>query len=301
MSHSFLRLHRVFGLVALLLLCASGTASAQGYEVVRTVFLPTVFYVGDRVEARVIFRTTGGAVPSLPADYVGPTWGEIHDMRLQRIGPNYELRFLFSAFVTGTQLLPPIDMGEFVLSDIDVHIDSLLSDESADISPPSGQILVPGTRFLVAAILVVLFVVPIVSIVSFRTVRRWIERAIARRRAKRPYRRVTRALKGLSVQASTLDGKGFYIVLLDEVRRYLSDRTGTDWMAATASEVDRRLGGVVADLRHRDTLSELFTYGDLVKFGGKPSPLAKRLAHVDGAEDAVGSIEEGLGEKRVGV
>ena len=58
------------------------TQDAPEAEIERTTFLPQVFYVGDRVEMRVAFRTSPGAAPRLPEDSPSIPWGTLHRVGL---------------------------------------------------------------------------------------------------------------------------------------------------------------------------------------------------------------------------
>lgn len=295
-------------ILALALSAAGGTAAAQGYSVLQTVFLPPRFYVGDRVELRMRLSTPAGTAVRAPETLPDSSGIEFQDITVNRRGNETEVRIVFYPFYPGTQTLPPIDLGGITLSGVKIHTDSLLDTGQEEWRPPRGQVLLPGTRLYFA-----LFVLG--AAVGFTTVavlavfgRSRIGRIVNASRERRPYRRLKRVLKKLNAEAGSTDARAFYIVLLDELRSYLSGRLGTECRSATTYELDRRLERYLDErLRAsdrsakpdekyalREGLLAPFRLGDLVKFGHRPSEPEERLGQLAALKRTVERLEKRL-------
>lgn len=298
------------GLVLVLVLAAAGgTAAAQGrYTVLQTVFLPPRFYVGDRVELRMRLSTPAGTVVRVPEILPEASGIEFQDVTVNRRGNETEVRIVFYPFYPGTQSLPPLELGDITLGDVKIHTDSLLNTEQDEWRPPRGQVLLPGTRLYFALIVLAAAVGFSVAAVLAVFGRSRVGRIVSLSRERRPYRRLRRVLKKLNAEIGSVDARAFYIVLLDELRSYLSGRLGTECRSATTRELDRHLERYMEDrlkasdrtaepdekLTLREGLLAPFRLGDLVKFGHRPSEPEERLAQLAALRRTVERLEKRL-------
>ncbi len=265
---------RVWAVLALL------TASAQpltaGYQVISVTLLPQEFYVGDRVEMRVTLRTTSAVELLAPERVPTVEWGEIHQVRLVARGLDWDIRIVLTSFQPGTRTIPPLDLGGIVVSDLNVHVPSILAEGRRDLTTPQPQVLPPGTRLWISVLAMVLVVVPLSLLVFLRWGRRSLVEFLVRRRERKPYRRLVRALSLLSQDVEQIDGREFYIALLEHVRRFISAILETDCMASTTTELGAHLERLLIDEGERLTVLSLFHRGDLVKFAAAPAPTDRR-------------------------
>ncbi len=276
----------------LLLLSICGTAlGAQEYSISRTVFLPSVYYVGDRVELRLTLRSNVLNEIQLPQDFPKPDWGEIHDIRIVDRGDEKDIRILFTSYYPGTRSLPPINLGPIVLNEISVFVTSILNNNDQDLVTSRNQIIVPGTQFFVIVWVLLLMSLPLLWLPIFRWGRQYLTRIMARYREALPYRRLTRSLKDLTTNAGTMDGRNFYIALLDLVREYLSGRIQVDARSSTTRELEAALKKDVRNQADRNFIIQLFHHGDLVKFASQPSTLKSRMDHLSKLGEVLEHIE----------
>ena len=276
---------------------------AAEYVVVRTVFLPRVYYVGDRVEMRTTVRTTGDSIPSDPAERPEVSWGIIHDIRIVNRAPEHDIRIMFTAFQPGTLTLPALDLGGIVVGDLNVFVSSI-ADERSEITPSRPQLLVPTTRARVAILLGILLFFPAFVLLVVTWGRRNAARLWEKYRTVMPYRRAMRALRILHEQKGDLDGRSFYIRLLEESRLYLTRRLGHDYLSATTGEI----GAILRPTLEPEDIAaimEVFRYGDLVKFAHKRASVERKNSDLVTLQRVIGIIETRRREreeaKRVGV
>jgi hypothetical protein len=290
-------------LAALLLLAwlppAPGAAQTAGEEsqpveeaeIERTLFLPQVFYVGDRVEMRVAFRTSPGAAPRLPEESPSIAWGTLHRVRLAEVAAGWELRVSFTPFQPGTQTLPPMQLGDVYLRGIDVPVPSILEEDRSELAPLRDQLLLPATRFLFAAALAVLVVVPAAWFVFFRWGRRRFEQLVRRYREALPYRRISRSLRQLSNEMDEMSDREFYIQLLSDFRAYLSRRMHTEAFSATTEELAGELERYIPTAEDRDAVLEVFKFGDRVKFASQRASTRARADHLEAVLRVLSHVE----------
>lgn len=261
------------------------------YSVTDVIFLPRVYYVGDRVELRLLLRYSPGEEPARPTEIPTVDWGDIHEITASFENGVGEIRLSFTPFTPGTQSIPQIPLGSITLGRTEVFVQSILTQEDAELAPPRGPVVLPGTRLSLVLFLGLLLGGPLLWLLVLRRSVDWIRRLLGRYREGRPYRRLTRDLRNLTQSSSDIDGRRFYILLGEDFRRYLTRKTGTDCLAATTGEVSERLTDLVDDPIRRRQLVELLHYGDLVKFADRPSSENTRREHVEIMRDAVKTIE----------
>ncbi len=282
------RIRRPAAALFLLLISAPGFAE---YSVTDVIFLPRIYYVGDRVELRVLLRYSAEEEPARPTEVPTIEWGDVHEITASFENGVGELRLSFTPFTPGTQSIPPISLGTITLGRTDVFVQSILTQEDAELAPPRGPVVLPGTRLSLILFLGVLLGGPLLWRFVLRRGLEWMRRLFRRYREGRPYRRFARDLRNLTQNSSDIDGRRFYILLGENFRRYLTRKTGTDCLAATTGEVTERLSELVDDPIRRRQLVELLHYGDLVKFADRPSSENTRREHVEIMRDTVKTIE----------
>ncbi|TVR58694.1 MAG: hypothetical protein EA426_09445 [Spirochaetaceae bacterium] len=284
------------------LLGAVGVLEAE-YVVVRTVFLPRVYYVGDRVEMRTTIRPTGDTVPGEPAERPEVSWGTIHDIRVVNRAPEHDIRIMFTAFQPGTLTIPMLDLGGIMVGDLNVFVSSI-ADGRSEITSIKPQLLVPTTRVRIAILLGVLLFFPAFVLVVVTWGRRNAAKLWEKYRTVMPYRRAMRALRVLHEQKGDLDGRRFYIRLLEESRLYLTRRLGHDYLSATTGEI----GAILRSTLDSDDIAaimDVFRYGDLVKFAHRRASVERKNSDLVTLQRVIGTIETRRREReearRVGV
>lgn len=274
----------------LLGLCAVAAAPAESYTITESVVLPSEYYVGDRAELRVRVQTAAGVELSLPAALPESAWAEFHGIRLFPIdAQRSEIRLSFTAFRPGTQTLPAFNLGGITLRGLTVHVSSVLEDGRTEPAPAEPPMLLPTTRLRMALFAAVLLVGPLLLWVLFRVGRVQVALLIAGYRNAQPYRKLRRTLRGLESELAQLDARSFYIVLLEDLRRYFSRRLRRDLVSATSFEIMHHLSEL--DARGTDQLAEVFRTGDLVKFAGRPSTVEQRQIHLQTVLAVINQIE----------
>ncbi|HQH79619.1 MAG TPA: hypothetical protein PK535_11675 [Synergistaceae bacterium] len=276
--------------ILLVLLTPSLVFAQARFTVESSQFIPQSYYVGDRVELRVLVRGEGYLRAEALREIPAFPWGEIHGGRILPQEDKFEIRITFTAYQTGTQTLPPLQFGDATLDGLKVHIRSLVDEGRMTPAQPRGQLLLPSTRLYIGLVTGGFLALPLLGAFLMVWVRPRAIRLAARYRERRPYRRFRRDLQALAGRMPLLDARSFYIALLDLVRGFLSRRCGVDCAAFTTRELgelfDRRLGAG----REGDDLLRLFVFGDLVKFGGGGASLEKRSQHADLAAETAAAL-----------
>ncbi len=283
-------------LVALIVgYAAVGAPAQQGYSVTQTVTLPRTSYVGDRIELRVGIRPSGSVSVTEPEAMPQASWAEFHNLSVIRRSNEYELRLVLTPYEPGTLTLPPIDLGDIEIRELNVHVSSVLEDAATEPAPPYRQAVLPYTRILIGGLAAVLLVVPL----GFFAVARWghgrIRQVLAVYRTRRPYRKILKTLRALESRIEELEARRFYIDLLQELRRYFSEKLDRDLMSATTAEIESYLRQVLPQVSDREALVELFRYGDLVKFASRKSRLGERRAHINELRRVLDRVERSAG------
>lgn len=276
----------------LLLLVTGGTVAGQAdYTVIRTIFLPSVFYVGDRVEARITIRTRDNGRLTAPETAPEVPWADFETVRLVPREDGWDVRLVFRAYEPGTHTVPDVDLGAVTVSGVDIHVRSILGTGVRELAPPRPQLLLPSTRLMFGIAGGALVFLPLLWFTFVRWGRKKIAQLAAWYRRRQPYRRLSKSLKALRLGAVDTEGRVFYRELMVEMRRYLSDRIGRDCMSATTSELVSYLKPVVKRPESRRELVGVLRAGDLVKFAGRTSGPEERVRHVYLLERVAAEIE----------
>lgn len=279
---------------------ASGSLSGQ--SVGEVLFLPQTYYVGDVVEARVVVRSSEDLDLSVPPTLPATEWVDLREVSIVQRADGYEVRILFQPFFVGTRQLPAIDLGMFTVSGVSAVVSTLQSEEGElALQSVRDQLLLPGTRALIAVIVLAIFGVPLAVAFTGGWITRNVVALQERYREKRPYRTLQKRLKQLQTETHELDGKRYYIKLVDITRSYLEGRYGIVFRSATTGELDVYLRKEGIPVEQRQRLIELFQFGDLVKFANRRVTVHDRTYHMDAVKALAGELQRVEREDRVDV
>lgn len=265
--------------LAFLLFLISAVLHSQAVS--QVILLPQTFFVGDMVEARVVVRTTETLALTVPDPLPVTEWITIHSVTIVQRADGFEARIVFQPFFVGTRQLPVIGLGAMELSGVSVFVNSLVAPGDLEPAPIRDQVILPGTRFLIALMVAAFVFVPLLVLGTGKWIRRWVRYLVGRWRENRPYRRLMKNLKVLQTEMHQLDGKRYYIRLLDEARTFFDRHFRASILAATTEELEDRLAGAKAPPEVRRVLVEMFQFGDLVKFAQQTVTLEDRTRHLD--------------------
>lgn len=294
------RLFRTLLILVLFFTFTSTISAAQGARVKETIFLPQDFYVGDVVELRVNFVPEAGMRVRSPSELPMSSWIDIHEVTLVEREEGRQARIRFSSYAPGTRTLPPIRLGDVVLDSIKIHTRSILDERSPDFVGIKNQLLVPGTRMTIAVLVALLFFGPILIFSFAGRVKHGFASLLAAQLGKRPYKRLEKTLRELKEEQEQMSSRKFYIVLEEEFRKYLSDRTGSDFKAITSSEFAEHFKEILPEGAEHDAraVHSLLRRSDMVKFGGENSDKQRRVDDMEIISRAAGEVERIQEERR---
>ena len=303
----------------LLLVAGAGVAGAQSAEapghgaaapatVEELTFEPPRFYVGDRVTARVVVRSSRQLTAPAAVAVAPDEWVVIHRVdTVPRSDGRWEVRVGFSSYRPGVLTLPPIDVGAFRLENIRVQAASLLSGDRAVapvLRPPRPQLLLPGSGGVLlgaaAAVLTVPYLLVSGGLLLAGRARRWRqERARGLQRAR--LERAVRLLQASSPRSIAADAEtvAFYARLAQLTRDYLAVRMRIPAHACTTRELRTALPGHGLHGTLGAELTAILDTADRVKFAGRHSNAAEMQALSERLIALVRAIDaalEGAGE-----
>lgn len=265
----------------LILVFFFSTSTVFGQIVVRTVFLPQVYYVGDVVEARVTIRGINPDELAVPSSLPKLDWIEVREVGFFGTGDGIGVRIVFQPFFVGTRNLPPLDLGPFELDTVTAVVASSVQEGERQLEPMRGQLLLPGTRLVVGVTFTLVFVAPVVLYVMWGYGRRRLTALIGRYRSGLPYRKLARGLRHLESDIHEIDARRYYIRLTELARLFLARRASGKFISATT----RELPGLLSDIGLTDNqiqeLMEVFNAGDLAKFASRHVSLDQRRHHAE--------------------
>ena len=283
---------RSASLCLLLLLQPIGAAAEGNYTISRIHFLPPEYYVGDEVEARIRLSVDAGVVPAAPAEMPAPGPVHIRDILVIPIADEYDVRISFSAYETGSRELPPIELGDIVLTGVQIGAVSILTGENTAIVESFGPELLPSTGLLLALAVGGMLIVPPLIVLAIIWLRRLIKHLIAEWDERRPYKELKVKLDTLADPSLAENSREFYIKLTAAFRDYLSERLSIDIAAHTASELTAELAEKMTGVSPVEKISAELTRFDEAKFGGRGVRRPTRQNDIKKVRDAAAAIEE---------
>ncbi|MFP4384377.1 MAG: hypothetical protein ACLFST_03260 [Spirochaetia bacterium] len=249
-------------------------------EIEDITYLPPVFYVGDNIEIRITVSTGEGVELQSPEELPDPGWGTINSVRIIKKPYNWEVRIGVTSFVPETQTLPALDLRGMILRNIDVPVASLLDDAEPVLAQPRSQLLLPSTKLYLSLGVGILVGIPLVGIFGFRWIKKKFHDIMAVYRENQPNRRLSKILASLSDTVRE-DPRQFYIVLLDELRLFMSNKSGVNCTSATTDELSAYVHDFTGDEVLCREIMDVFVKGDLVKFANRRTTLKKRKHHME--------------------
>ncbi len=263
-----------------------------GYYIEKTLFLPPEFFIGDHVEMRLrVVPDNNDVNITVPRELPESSWITIESVEAVKGDDGFEVRIRFISFSPGTRTLPAIDLGGIVLDNLKIHTDSIIRENQADFQKLRGQVLLPGTTLFISLFIGILLIVPIPLFFLTRRIWRGFSRITGSRKRKKSCKRISGIIKSLRTGTGRFSNKRFYIIIIDALRTYLSDRTDMDFMTPVTNELPEALGAVTADEAVIADIEELVRFGDYVKFGGMEASVEKKNRDLELVEGIVTHIE----------
>lgn len=273
----------------------------KNYSSEKVVFLPQEFYVGDLVEMRVVITPEPGFEVLRPEQFPDSYWVRIENTEVIEQNGEYELRVFLRPYAPGIRTLPGIQFGDILLRDVRIQTGSVLADEALPLSPPAEQLLLPGSKYYIALIVGLVFLLPIFFIFFWSKLRHGFRAYVLESRRRKPYRRLMKILKELQDGLGETKGREFYTMLVSEVKIYLSARGSIDYVSATAREAAAMIISDFSDVEYTVELISLLRFADEVKFGGRRVMTHRKEEDLILVAKASSEIEETAGAAHVDI
>lgn len=266
-------------LVVLLILVVNPLLSL---DVIESAFSPPQFFIGDRVEYLLVVSSEYADQLRAPDSLPESQLIEFHsvDVRPHEGRNTAEIRLSFSAYVPGTISLPAIHLGAESLRGREILVRSLQPQYGSELQETRAQLPIPGTSLALWLISAFVVLVPAVWLLFMHYGPGWYAGLYHRFTQKLPYRRLRKSLIRLSRNLKVMSPRDFYIELHTVLRNYFSGKTGMDCIAATTFEIERILGRISEDSETTRKLTEVFHFGDKVKFAGQTADIEIRREHL---------------------
>lgn len=285
-------MRKILSLLPVFLLILNFSAAAEkNYTSDKVIFLPQDFYVGDLLEMRVVIKPDPGVFVAKPEKFPESYWVKIEDAEVIPAGEAFELRVFLRSYAPGIRTLPALQFGDVLLRDIRIQTKSVLSEEALPLSPPAGQFLLPGTKYYIALLVGILFLLPIFFIFFWTKLKVGLHSYILDRKQRRPYKRLMKAVKELESGLNETKGKYFYTKLIYELRIYLTARGSIDYTSATAGEGSAKIASDFMSVSGYEGLIRILKLADEVKFGSRRVMIRKREEDLHTVIDIVTQIE----------
>ncbi len=288
-------------LLALFWLCGLSSLSfsqeTDTINVEKQLFLPSEYYVGDRVELRLTV-SPGDANYRLPSPLPESSWITIHEIHIIPDRERTEIVMEFTSFMPGTRTLPPLNFGGALLENVKIHTSSILEDTSAPFAEARGQILLPGTLTGLIFFGFALFFGPVILLFAASRGRDWLYLLRTLRRDRQPQRRFSRSLKKLEEEMATLTGREFFFTMDELIRSYLSASISNDFSSATGKEYRQLCRIHFTRSAHLEALTEMSRLSELIKFGGYRAPYRKKEEYLTLGRALVEELERSRREER---
>jgi len=254
-------------IICFFLSCARIPA-AEGYQISRIVFLPPSFYVGDEVELRINLDIDPGLKVKSPESLPRVDWMKFESCTVENEENKSVVRIRFSTFHPGTRTLPDIKLGDIILSEIKIHTESVLDQNTRTLASLRPQLFLPGTRLFLALFIAVVIVLPLLIILLSKWLKRFLSTKLKKSREGRINKRYLKELKKLKEKLQILDSRNFYIIFTQLLRWYLTKKTKINYLTSTNREMRSLAETSLEDGAITSGLMDIFQSGDLAKFGG---------------------------------
>jgi hypothetical protein len=264
------------GLLAVFLYSLTCLYGQTPKEVTGVTYLPKTFYVGDVVEMRVELPGISPGEITVPPVLPPSDWFTYRQIEVQPVGEGSSLRILFSSYQPGIRLIPPVNLGALTLSGIRVDTASMLEREPGGLAGTADPLFLPQTGFYLAVFAGAFLGIPLILFVSIRLAQARIFRALQAARRRRPYQRILRVLKDLDRRILNRDGNYYYTTMTDELKLYLSSRSGEDFSTLTGREASLMVWHLYKDEPFLLSLQQLLLFAEEVKFGGRDPYTSKK-------------------------
>ncbi|QEN05009.1 hypothetical protein EW093_09905 [Thiospirochaeta perfilievii] len=239
---------------------------SEELEVIKAVYTPKDFYVGDLVTLHLHVETPFNGDIVSPLEIPTGEWVEIKSINLVSSGPEESIiRISFTSFAPGLRVIPNIVFGEHILKEFKIQTLSILDDQFSSLQPLSPQMLPPGTSLLVVFVLVGLVFGPYILFLIIKTLYLSIKIAIKKYKREKPFRAYYKILKQLKGSIKESSVRSFYVVITEQLRVYLSVRFHKDFYSATTKEMSYLLRTIMEEDSTEELLS-ICRFADLVKF-----------------------------------
>lgn len=252
--------------LVLLLLTLSFSLYSDDLVVIKAVYTPKDFYVGDLVTLLLEVETPFDGEIESPISIPTGEWVEIKNVNLiESRAETSTIRLSFTSFAPGLRVIPDIVFGEHTLHEYKIQTLSILDDQFTDLQPLSPQMVPPGTNLLVVFVLIGLVFGPYILFIIIKTLYRSLRIAIKKYKREKPFRNYYRVLKQLKGDLDEKSVRSFYVVITEHLRVYLSIRFNKEFYSATTLEM-KSLLLTIMDVDSTEELLSICRFADLVKF-----------------------------------
>lgn len=252
--------------VVLLLLTLPLSLYSDDLVVIKAVYTPKDFYVGDLVTLLLEVETPFDGEIESPINIPTGEWVEIKNVNLiESRAETSTIRLSFTSFAPGLRVIPDIVFGEHTLHEYKIQTLSILDDQFTDLQPLSPQMVPPGTNLLVVFVLIGLVFGPYILFIVIKALYRSLKIAIKKYKREKPFRNYYRVLKQLKGDLDEKSVRSFYVVITEHLRVYLSIRFNKEFYSATTLEM-KSLLLTIMDGDSTEELLSICRFADLVKF-----------------------------------
>ncbi len=272
----------------------SHPAGSDKYAIADEVFVPPQYTVGDHVELRLSLLPKTGVQIIASRELPSQPWLKILGVNAHPEGALVRVTVKFIPFAPGSKTLPPLPLGDVVLSGIRIHTASVLNPQNpGDLAPPQPPLALPQTDLYLELGLFLVLVLPFVVWKLFRPISSLCGGLKTRTSRKKPFHRLEKGLKKLSLKAGQLPGPEFYTEFSLLVRRYLTDRLKKPMMAATPLDLSEMLR-LLPSAWSAEWI-RLVHRADVVRFDSRQPALAERYEDIAAVKAQVALLESGEG------
>ncbi len=294
------KIHFSFILAVSLFVQAQFVFADSGLTVKNVVFLPKEFYVGDRVELRVVLQPDKGKAIKLPEHLTQSSWLTYQNITLKKEKAGTVLRIIFISYAPGTRTLPPLSLGDTLLDSVKIHTASVLENGAVKFKGIKKPLLIPGTRLLLGVLIAFLFIGPVFILGFAGSLRKRFHVAVAAHRGRKPKKQLFKILKTLEEEKDRMSSRQFYFKLSDAYRTYLTERTGIDFITTTSTDFGMNMGKIIRNKRFVRSAAAMIMVSDSIKFGGVTVGGERKIHDLEIVKQSVMYIEQSIEKSEKG-